>query len=469
MKKLTLLTIALLAIAFGNAQNVGIGTTTPTAKLEVVGNIKIVDGTQALNKVLTTDATGLATWSAKGIVQPNTYVISDVKNDANLLANNYSYKSSFNVNTKIASTVNLAAENWSASSYFSETTTSPAVINGAGNNFVVFGGYNGTKNISSGAIYDAINDAWIGIPDMGDDLERSVPVVVWANGKLFVWGGFQQKAYTQIYHNTGKIYDPVTKVWTAIPALNAPSGRYITAYAYNQATNEVAIWGGSGSGAYLGDGAKYNFNTNTWATLPTLAAPTARGFMGFASGLGKFFIFGGILQAGGNSTTSHFYDFASNTWTAPTASGLSARYNAHTVFTGSSFLVWGGNGTSVGNEGSIYSLGSNTWNAMSTVSSPPGPNICNTTFSNGYFIHQGVTDNNKYSILTNTWSPLNDFETRGSNGIAGNTNGLFIWGGNANLNFGAEKKQVGARYFWNAQNITINTTQPEEYYLYKKN
>jgi hypothetical protein len=48
-----------------SAGNVGIGTTSPTAKLEVAGNIKITDGTEGLNKILTSDATGLATWQAK--------------------------------------------------------------------------------------------------------------------------------------------------------------------------------------------------------------------------------------------------------------------------------------------------------------------------------------------------------------------------------------------------------------------
>lgn len=43
--------------------NVGIGTTgTPAARLEVNGNIKIADGTQGSNKVLTSDASGNASW-----------------------------------------------------------------------------------------------------------------------------------------------------------------------------------------------------------------------------------------------------------------------------------------------------------------------------------------------------------------------------------------------------------------------
>jgi hypothetical protein len=42
----------------------GIGTLTPTAKLEIQGDIKIVDGTQGANKVLTSDAAGKASWQA---------------------------------------------------------------------------------------------------------------------------------------------------------------------------------------------------------------------------------------------------------------------------------------------------------------------------------------------------------------------------------------------------------------------
>lgn len=48
--------------AFFNG-NVGIGTATPSANLEVAGQIKITGGTPGLNKVLTSDAAGLASWA----------------------------------------------------------------------------------------------------------------------------------------------------------------------------------------------------------------------------------------------------------------------------------------------------------------------------------------------------------------------------------------------------------------------
>lgn len=49
-----------------NSGNVGIGTNTPGAKLEVAGQLKITGGTPGLGKVLTSDANGLASWQTPG-------------------------------------------------------------------------------------------------------------------------------------------------------------------------------------------------------------------------------------------------------------------------------------------------------------------------------------------------------------------------------------------------------------------
>jgi len=62
MKLNTLIISGLLLAGPAGAQNVGIGTTTPVAKLDVMGNIKITDGSQGAGKVLTSDAAGLASW-----------------------------------------------------------------------------------------------------------------------------------------------------------------------------------------------------------------------------------------------------------------------------------------------------------------------------------------------------------------------------------------------------------------------
>ncbi len=46
-----------------NGANVGIGTTSPTAKLHVAGTLRIVDGSQAVGRVLTSGGDGTAIWS----------------------------------------------------------------------------------------------------------------------------------------------------------------------------------------------------------------------------------------------------------------------------------------------------------------------------------------------------------------------------------------------------------------------
>ncbi|HEX2630037.1 MAG TPA: hypothetical protein VHM26_13520, partial [Chitinophagaceae bacterium] len=47
---------------YNNNANIGIGTTSPAAKLDIAGTLKVTDGTEAAGKVLTSDATGLASW-----------------------------------------------------------------------------------------------------------------------------------------------------------------------------------------------------------------------------------------------------------------------------------------------------------------------------------------------------------------------------------------------------------------------
>lgn len=68
-----LIGIAVAPLMF--SQNVGIGTTNPVAKLDVVGNLKITDGTQGSGKVLTSDANGLASWQSPPAADTTNYPV----------------------------------------------------------------------------------------------------------------------------------------------------------------------------------------------------------------------------------------------------------------------------------------------------------------------------------------------------------------------------------------------------------
>jgi hypothetical protein len=50
--------------------NVGIGTPTPTASLDIAGAIRIADGSQGANRVLVSDATGMGEWEVQQVGLP---------------------------------------------------------------------------------------------------------------------------------------------------------------------------------------------------------------------------------------------------------------------------------------------------------------------------------------------------------------------------------------------------------------
>ncbi len=51
-------------VRISSTGNMGVNTSAPTDTLHVVGNIRMVDGNQAVGRVLTSDATGVGTWAA---------------------------------------------------------------------------------------------------------------------------------------------------------------------------------------------------------------------------------------------------------------------------------------------------------------------------------------------------------------------------------------------------------------------
>lgn len=448
--------------------NVGVRTTAPTAALDVAGSLRLRSGVAAPGKVLTAlDSAGNAGWVASAAGLSNTYVLSKNGADAALLGAGYGYNSKVLLSTQTSYSTTVPAETSVRCSYFLKGRNNAALIP-VGSKFIIFGGSNEEGSHSDGAIYDPVADTWTAIPDMADGVSRSLPVVVWAGSKLVVWGGMGSGSAQ--YHNSGKIFDTTTSVWTAMPTAGAPSGRYTAAYGYNAATNEMVVWGGQGVVANLADGARFNLTTNTWSALPAVSAPSARSRMAFACGGGKLFVCGGYNTTGATYLSSaHLYDFASNTWTTLPVSGLAGRYVALAEHTGTGFIVWGGlSGTANFNDGAVYTVGSNTWAATST-NGAPSYSTHESAFYNGNLIVSAPTGSYRYNLAAGTWNWLQGFGSRVSHVLGANTTGLFVWGGKGDLTTGSFIYNYGERYFWASQSVSHQTTTPLELHLYKKN
>ena len=84
-------------VSYFNGGNVGIGTASPGAQLEVAGQVKITGGTPGANKVLTSDAAGLASWVSPLWTDYTTYIapnsnttarVYDINNANGIRSNN---------------------------------------------------------------------------------------------------------------------------------------------------------------------------------------------------------------------------------------------------------------------------------------------------------------------------------------------------------------------------------------------
>ncbi|MEW6026035.1 MAG: kelch repeat-containing protein [Planctomycetota bacterium] len=173
----------------------------------------------------------------------------------------------------------------------------------------------------------------------------------WRN-KMIIWGGDGGGT-------SGGIYDIALDIWTQMSTTNAPSQRWgfssvWTGEGSNSYNKKIIVWGGYSGSAPLGDGGVYDPAANTWATLSTTNAPSARMYHSGVWTGSKMFIWGGdgVSQSGG------VYDPVYAMWgPITTINAPSARLYHSGVWTGTDMIVWGGyNGISYFNSGGRYKV-----------------------------------------------------------------------------------------------------------------
>ncbi len=170
----------------------------------------------------------------------------------------------------------------------------------SGKEMLIWGGADATKALGDGARYNPIKDTWKPINAKGAPGARSGLVALWTGKEMIVWGGGTRDNGPQaVCFQDGARYNPDTDTWKPMSRTGAPKGRVIATAVWTG--KEMIIWGGvndaesrgvSDSNRYIGTGALYNPETDTWTPITNVGAPSPRLASGVWDGEGLL-LFGG--------------------------------------------------------------------------------------------------------------------------------------------------------------------------------
>jgi N-acetylneuraminic acid mutarotase len=145
----------------------------------------------------------------------------------------------------------------------------------------IWGGFNSKQALDDGKLYDPVEDSWRSVSAEGALEARGRTATVWTGKEVIIWGGCSRDE--KRYFQDGARYNPATDTWRTISKVGPPKGRVhmITVWT----GREMLVWGGvndanvSGTGdrsRYLGSGAFYDPETDSWTPTPSANAPSPR-------------------------------------------------------------------------------------------------------------------------------------------------------------------------------------------------
>jgi hypothetical protein len=114
------------------------------------------------------------------------------------------------------------------------------------------------------------DDTWTATSTTNAPSARMNRTAVWTGSEMIVWGGYDGTLYV----NTGARYTPGTDSWVATSTTNAPTGRIDHTAVWTG--TEMIAWGGANTGGPVNTGGKYNPITNSWTPTSITSVPAAR-------------------------------------------------------------------------------------------------------------------------------------------------------------------------------------------------
>jgi N-acetylneuraminic acid mutarotase len=281
-----------------------------------------------------------------------------------------------------------------------------------GTEMIVWGGSDGSANLSTGGRYNPVTDTWTTTSTTGVPVARSYHTAVWTGTEIIIWGGSDGSANL----STGGRYNPVTDTWTATSSTGAPVARGHHTAVWTG--TEMIVWGGNNGSTNVSTGARYNPVTDTWAAISTIGVPAARRFHTAIWTGTEMMIWGGeFTNIDGSLNTGGRYNPVTNNWVATSTTGAPLPRHFHTaVWTGSEMLVWGGYAVFYDrgwalfdtNSGGRYNPTNDTWSEIPNTGAPIGRSDHTAVWTGTEMMVWGGNTGARYFPTSNRWEKTSD-------------------------------------------------------------
>jgi N-acetylneuraminic acid mutarotase len=339
--------------------------------------------------------------------------------------------------------------------------------------------------VLSGSVYNPANNTWTAMPLANAPEARNDARVQWTGSKLIVWGG-RRPFPNPAALNSGGVYDPTANTWTTMNTVNAPSPRGRESVAWTG--SRLLVWGGLSETSDLANGALYDPVANSWSVMSSANAPSAR-FDATATVMGGIVVvYGGASNSGQPVQPGGIYNPSNNIWIAISNSNAPApRFqdpmNPTTVISaGNKLIVWGGmlaSTPSSTNTGAVLDPTTNVWSTMNTSDAPEARKAPSALWTGSYFVvwggesdgptTGGVRSGGLFNPATNLWAPITvtDEPTMREDAIVKWIDGnLVVWGGRDLVSTGAFLNtgniyQAGSNRW--IRMATLNAPEPRDF------
>ena len=293
----------------------------------------------------------------------------------------------------------------------------------------------GCAPCNGGGAYDPKSDSWHVLSSVDAPAGRDWAAGVWT-GKYFVtWGGLQRITNASTSKDSiGGVYDPTTDVWKALPTSNQPEWRWQHDLAWTG--RQVLVWGGvDRDNVAVCDGGRFDPEQGSWSPVSLAGAPSGCAGPAVAWTGSELLVWGG--EKAGTSyeltNTGAAYDPELDSWrTISTVGAPSARARAAVVWTGQEMIVYGGN---VGVDARAYNPATDTWRSLS-LDGAPGAHIRGDAVWTGSEMilwgSSGCDIGGRYDLATDTWQRFRSktwFPARAGHSLVWTGDAMLVYGG----------------------------------------